>query len=153
MRCLPVTRLRAILAAGLMAARIAGQDLNPDSGAPDMTSVQDVLHGQRHLLRKDDIGLVVVSQPGSTANTSIVIVNTENSGFGTRNSYELTSGVPSNTPAHTSVATGRMYNNANDVILTVPMTPNWQLNLTDSSNAGTLYSTAIGDRFTAKGQA
>src|SRR3569833_2135051 len=129
--------------------------LNPT--APTMLTIDDVLGGQRYLLRDDEVNLLQVYQLNGQTYTSVKTFPTANSHFEHTNldtSITLTTspsyfnGVPS------SVGFGRMLNTSNDQIAAISPGPNtpsaWTVTVADPVTQ-TKLTQPIGSKFAPAG--
>src|SRR5215813_6943856 len=105
--------VRRALALGAGIATFVALAGGPAAAAdPDFSAVTDILGGQRHLLRDDD--LIVSGAFGGSSTPSVLTLRTANSQVSPpiRNDFSLTSG-------QARSAAGRMYALANDVVATL----------------------------------
>lgn len=117
--------------AAITACALAQQSATQTDG-PTMKDVNDVLGGQATILQQDDAGLLVVTQPvgdNPNLNSQILPLDSSNSILTPQtpvslgSSYGITNFYTPNSIA-TSSASGRMFNNSNDVVVGLTTAPN-----------------------------
>lgn len=121
---IPISALVIALAV-LMEPASAQKIFTSPSGdtSPDMSGVADVLHGKVTLLPEDDAALAVVNNE-QLYTTQLIPLNSQNSAFQQQstvatNLNALHSSAYAASSVISSSASGRMFNNGNDVVITL----------------------------------